>query len=103
MSGLRARVLRRAWRVARHAAVALVALLAAVPPAGCNIVTPIAYLVGGLPKVDPIFVLEERKTVVFVDDRANVISSSGRSIRLTIAEAVTNEPGSPSPRRSPTS
>lgn len=65
-----------------------VALLAGIALAlgGCNIVGPLGYLVGGDPKVKPQFTLTpERKTVVFIDDRASVLPN--RATRDRIAQA----------------
>ena len=54
--------------------------------AGCNIVGPAFVLIHGPPKIAAQYKLDpEKKTVVFVDDRANIIPR--RSTRLRIAAA----------------
>ncbi|MCP3905394.1 MAG: hypothetical protein GY715_17345 [Planctomycetes bacterium] len=65
------------------------ALLVLLP--ACNIVGPLAYFVGGLPKIDAQYEIQPRPTVVFVDDRANVIDSNARLLRLELADVVTSE------------
>jgi len=70
--------------------VLIISLVAAVP-VGCNIISPIAYIIGGLPKVDAEYEFEERTTTIFVDDRANVIGPNARGIRLKIADQITQD------------
>ena len=55
--------------------------------AGCNIVTPLAYVVTPEPTVEAQFELANRPTVVFIDDRRNVVSPS--SLRRVIADRAT--------------
>jgi hypothetical protein len=53
--------------------------------AGCNIVAPIAYLVGGPPKTPALYELDRRRpTVVFIDDRASVVPR--RALRASIGQ-----------------
>jgi hypothetical protein len=65
------------------------ALLAVLP--ACNILGPLSYIVGGLPKIPAEYIVEDRPTVVFVDDRANVIDSNSRLLRLELADIVTTQ------------
>lgn len=67
----------------------LLILFAAAFFSGCNIVAPAAYIVAGTGKVDAQYELPDRKTVVFVDDRANVIRFNTFATRQAIAESVT--------------
>jgi hypothetical protein len=71
----------------------LISLLALLPLAavGCNIVAPIAYIVEGPPKIDAEYTLEDRPTVVFVDDRGNVIPSNAQAMRRTLADTLSQE------------
>lgn len=65
------------------AALCCAAALAGV--AGCNIVAPVAYLVGGPPKTPALYELDRRRpTVVFVDDRASV--APRRALRAAIGQ-----------------
>jgi hypothetical protein len=68
--------------------VAAAVAIAAAP--GCNIVAPAAYLIGGLPKKKADYILPDVPTVVFVDDRANVIGTNSRGVRLAIADALSS-------------
>ncbi|MBT8485487.1 MAG: hypothetical protein HKO59_08250 [Phycisphaerales bacterium] len=58
---------------------------------GCNILGPASYLIGGLPKIDAEYELVDRPTVVFVDDRANVIVASAHAMRHAIADRVSTD------------
>jgi hypothetical protein len=51
---------------------------------GCNIVGPAAYILEGPPKVDAMYVLADVPTVVYIDDRANVVNPI--SLRRVIAD-----------------
>ncbi len=44
--------------------------------AGCNVVAGVAYVVSPDPEQEAIFVLPQKKTVVFVDDRRNIMHPS---------------------------
>jgi hypothetical protein len=55
----------------------------------CNILSPAAYLAMGQDKAPAKYVLEDRSTVVFVDDRNNAIPVNSTRVRGTIAETVT--------------
>ncbi len=62
----------RRFRAARAGlAVALLAL--GFVPASCNIAGPALYLIQGPPKTPAAFMLPDKPTVVFVDDRRNVL------------------------------
>jgi hypothetical protein len=58
-------------------------------PAGCNIVTPIVYAIEGPGQIDAELVLEDRPTVVFIDDRSNLLSPI--TLRRDIADTVSKE------------
>jgi hypothetical protein len=60
-----------------------VALLA---DGGCNIVVPAAYIIEGPPSNDAQFTLPDRKVVVFVDDRTNLLSRT--QLRTVIGDKV---------------
>lgn len=61
-------------------------VLSAAIPAGCNIVGPAVYFIHGPAKTPPQFVLPpDKPTIVFVDDRANILPN--RSTRQRIAHA----------------
>lgn len=55
----------------------------------CNIVAPLALFMAPEPMVEPQYVLEDRPTVVFVDDRRNVVTPT--SLRRVIAERVSQD------------
>ena len=59
--------------------------------AGCNIAGPAAYFITGTGTVPAQYELLDRPTVVFVDDRGNVIPLSSRNMRVVIADRVTEE------------
>ncbi|HMN95513.1 MAG TPA: hypothetical protein PKC43_04745 [Phycisphaerales bacterium] len=54
-------------------ALVLTASLAGLLPAGCNIVGPVLYVIEGPPKTPAAYRLQNVPTVVFVDDRANIM------------------------------
>ncbi len=56
---------------------------------GCNIGVPLLYLVDGPPKTDAAFKPADVPTVVFVDDRGNVMSRV--ALRSVIGDAVASE------------
>jgi hypothetical protein len=56
--------------------------------ASCNIVTPAAYLALGQGNVSAAYAPVDRPTVVFVDDRRNVIPMNATRIRRAIADKV---------------
>lgn len=65
---------------------ATIAAVLTLSVSGCNIVGPIAYFAHGPQKVPALYKLPKTKpTVIFVDDRANVIPR--RSLKMTIAES----------------
>ena len=56
-------------------AILLASLAALLAAAGCNLAVPALYVAQGPPKQPALFTLpKDRKTVVFVDDRKNVVS-----------------------------
>jgi hypothetical protein len=79
-----------AERTARAWVVAITALVAAFM-GSCNILQPAAYLAMGQAKAPPKYVLEDRPTVVFVDDRNNAIPINSSRVRRAIADDVTNQ------------
>jgi hypothetical protein len=56
---------------------------------GCNIVGPASYIIAGTGDVDAEYVLPDVPTVVFVDDRANVVNPV--SLRRVIADKVSQD------------
>lgn len=68
---------------------ALLLTAAGLALASCNIVGPMSYLAMGQPKQDAEYVLEDKSTVVFVDDRRNIISRT--SIRRRIGDRATQD------------
>ena len=56
--------------------------------ASCNIVAPAAYLTVGQDKVPAAYEPQDRPTVVFVDDRQNVIPMNASRVRREIADKV---------------
>ncbi len=73
-----------AWALVLAASVA--ALLSA-----CNILGPAVYLAKGQPKAPARYVLEDRPTVVFVDDRNSAIPINSSRARRAIAEGITKQ------------
>jgi hypothetical protein len=57
--------------------------------AACNIVTPVAYMIEGPVSDDAQYTLPDRKVVVFVDDRKNVLSRT--QLRTTIGDKVAGD------------
>jgi len=57
----------------------------------CNILQPAAYLAMGQPKVPAKYELENRPTVVFVDDRNNAIPINSSRVRRAVADDVTRQ------------
>jgi hypothetical protein len=66
---------------------ALAAIALLLP--GCNIVGPAYAIASGPPKKSAEFVLQDRPTLVFVDDRSNVLSR--RNLRRQIADRASEE------------
>jgi hypothetical protein len=66
-------------------AAVLIALSALV--VGCNIVLPVAYIVEGPGTIDAQYTLPDRKTLVYIDDRANIVNPT--TLRAIIAETTT--------------
>ncbi len=57
----------------------------------CNILGPAVYLIKGQPKAPAMYVLEDKPTVVFVDDRNNAIPINSSRVRRAVADDVTNQ------------
>ncbi|MBX3372622.1 MAG: hypothetical protein KF817_02205 [Phycisphaeraceae bacterium] len=81
---------RRCAGGARAALAAAVLVPVALLPA-CNLVAPIAYIVDGPPKQDAEFILPPKTTVVFVDDRRNIVRFNARAVRQALADAISQE------------
>lgn len=56
---------------------------------GCNLVSPIAYILAPEPKIEALYALEDRPTVVFIDDRENRVSPI--ALRRVIADRLSQE------------
>lgn len=56
---------------------------------GCNIVAPIVTILDGPPTREALYTLEPRPTVVFVDDRRNVIPLRSTQLRRQLGRRVT--------------
>lgn len=74
---------------ALRTSVAACALAAVCTLGGCNIVGPVAAVAAGPPKVEARYTLADVPTVVFVDDRENLVSPS--ALRRTIADRANQE------------
>jgi hypothetical protein len=73
-----------------QAPVLLVLALTLATLAACNVVGPAALLIEGPPKIDAVYKLDpKRPTVVFVDDRNNVLKRV--ALRQAIAQAAQQE------------
>ncbi|MCA9286615.1 MAG: hypothetical protein KDA22_15425 [Phycisphaerales bacterium] len=68
----------------RGAAILVSAAGALLAAGACNIVGPVAFIIEGPPKTPAMFELPDRPTVVFVDDRKNVLPRS--SLRMVIGD-----------------
>lgn len=80
----RAATIRAAIRVAVIAA-------AAATLGSCNILQPAAYLAMGQTKKPAMYELEDRPTLVFVDDRNNAIPINSSRVRRQIADDVSKQ------------
>lgn len=67
----------------------IAALALAALAQGCNIVTPAAYIIEGPPSNDAQYTLPDRKVVVFVDDRKNLLSRT--QLRTIIGDKVASD------------
>ncbi len=79
-----------AERATRAWAVAITVSVAAIM-SSCNILQPAAYLAMGQAKAPARYVLEDKPTVVFVDDRNNAIPINSSRVRRAVADDVTNQ------------
>lgn len=84
MRRLIGRTIERCRSVALRA-LAIVCIAAFGMMDGCNYVTPIAYIVGGPPHEDALYTLADVPTVVYIDDRQNVVNPV--SLRRAIADS----------------
>jgi hypothetical protein len=66
-------------------------LVVAACAVGCNIVAPATYLIAGPPKIPAEYILEDRPTLVFVDDRGNAMASNANILRAAVAETTSQE------------
>ncbi len=68
-----------------------VCAVAAAVMCSCNILSPARFLLMGPTKTPAMYTLEDRPTVVFVDDRNNAIPINSSRIRRRIADDVSSE------------
>jgi len=68
---------------------AAAAVVAASLSGGCNIVGPASYIISGPPSVDAEYELADVPTVVFIDDRHNVVNPI--SLRRAIADKASED------------
>ena len=64
----------------------LAALVAGIFLVSCNYLVPASYIIDGPPSIDAQYTLPDRKTVVFVDDRTNLLSRT--QLRAVIGDKV---------------
>jgi len=62
------------------------ALVAGIFLVSCNYLVPASYIIDGPPSIDAQYTLPDRKTVVFVDDRTNILSRT--QLRAVIGDKV---------------
>ncbi|MSR34414.1 MAG: hypothetical protein EXS12_06405 [Phycisphaerales bacterium] len=55
----------------------------------CNFLVPAAYMIDGPPSIDAQYTLPDQKTVVFVDDRTNILSRT--QLRAVIGDKVATD------------
>lgn len=67
----------------------LLLALATLAVEGCNIIVPAAYIIEGPPSNDAQYTLPDRKVVVFVDDRKNLLSRT--QLRTVIGDKVASD------------
>lgn len=67
----------------------LLLVVAALVAVGCNIIVPAAYIIEGPPANDAQYTLPDRKVVVFVDDRKNLLSRT--QLRTVIGDKVASD------------
>ena len=73
----------------RPASRIIAALVLAALAGACNIITPAAYIIEGPPSNDAQYTLPDRKVVVFVDDRKNLLSRT--QLRTVIGDKVSSD------------
>lgn len=76
-------------RFAALLAPALIGAVWLIAATGCNILGPAGYIVMGQGEVDAKYTLEDRPTVVFIDDRDNLVNPV--MFRRVIADVVSRE------------
>lgn len=69
----------------------IVLVLALASAGGCNILGGVGYIVHGPPKAPAVYELQDRPTVIFVDDRNSTIPARSEIIRRRIAEVASRE------------
>lgn len=57
--------------------------------AACNYLVPAAYMIDGPPSIEAQYTLPDQKTVVFVDDRTNILSRT--QLRAVIGDKVSTD------------
>jgi len=80
----------QSWRRGTWTAISIVLLIVVSGMiGGCNVLGPAYAVASGPPKKPAEFILEDKPTLVFVDDRANVLSR--RNLRRQIADRVSQD------------
>ena len=75
------------YMMVRMSSVALLAMCMSVT--SCNYLVPAAYMIDGPPSIDAQYTLPDQKTVVFVDDRSNILSRT--QLRAVIGDKVATD------------
>lgn len=92
LPGLENRNQKTESRRASLAQIALCCVLSALCflfSSGCNIVAPVAAIAMGPPKIEAVYTLQDVPTVVFVDDRSDLVNPM--SLRRTIADVASQQ------------
>jgi hypothetical protein len=89
MTELKRHRLHIAEQTVSRLATAVVLIAASLLIGGCNIVGPAAYLIAGPGMIEAEHQLADRPTVVFIDDRENVVNPV--SLRRAIADKVSQD------------
>lgn len=84
-----AALMTRSRMIHRTAGLVMACLVAAAGLSGCNYISAGAYIVSGGAKRDAEYKLQDRPTVVVVDDRRNVVNPT--TLRRRIADRVSQE------------
>ncbi len=67
----------------------VLAWIAGILLVSCNYLVPASYIIDGPPSIDAQYTLPDRKTVVFVDDRTNILSRT--QLRAVIGDKVSTD------------